>query len=173
MTQLTYNEAFDPYHAAFRFLRMHLACDITNRVPFDTIRILDFYLLFPFRLQSMKFFDEDKGWRKVSKSYGEQAPYGSMPDDNIIFSRMEPFQRAAASSLVVSGYLAPDAWDQNEVQFTKEAIPDALRLRCSELNTRMSDVVEILCQIRTRYPLGGRDGLKDRTGLLEYRYDPV
>ena len=27
MTQLTYNEAFDPYHAAFRFMRLHLACD--------------------------------------------------------------------------------------------------------------------------------------------------
>ncbi|HEX8047492.1 ABC-three component system middle component 5 [Rhizobium sp.] len=173
MTQLTYNEAFDPYHAAFRFLRLHLACDVTARVPFDTIRILDFYLLFPFRLQSMKLFSQDTSWRKVSKSYEEQAPYGAMPDDNIVFSRMEPFQRAAASSLVISGYLAPKAWDQNEVQFTKEAIPDALRLRCSELNARMSDVVEILCQIKARYPLGGRDGLKDRTGLLEYRYDPV
>jgi hypothetical protein len=173
MTQLTYNEAFDPYHAAFRFLRLHLACDMKVRVPFDTIRILDFYLLFPFRLQSMKFFDEDKGWRKVSKSYGEQAPYGTMPNDTTVFSRMETFQRAAASSLVISGYLAPDAWDHNEVQFTKEVIPDVLRLRCSELNTRMRDVMEILCQLGTRYPLGGRDGLKDRTGLLEYRYDPV
>lgn len=173
MTQLTYNEAFDPYHAAFRFFRLHLACDITNRVPFDTIRILDFYLLFPFRLQSMKFFDDDKGWRKVSKAYLEKAPYGAMPDDAAVFSRMEPFQRTAASSLVMSGYLTPDAWDRNEVQFTEEAIPDVLRFRCAELNTRMQDVVEILCQIRARYPLGGRDGLKDRTGLLEYRYDAI
>lgn len=173
MTHLAYNEAFDPYHAAFRFLRLHLACDITARAPFDTIRILDFYLLFPFRLQSMKLLSQDTGWRKVSKSYEDKAPYGAMPDDNVVFSRMEPFQRAAASSLVVSGYLATGAWDQNEVQFTKEVIPDALRLRCSELNARMTDVLEILCQIRARYPLGGRDGLKDRTGLLEYRYDPV
>lgn len=121
----------------------------------------------------MKFYEEDKGWRKVSKSYGDQAPYGSMPDDTIVFSRMEPFQRAAASSLATSGYLMPDAWDQNEVQFTTVDIPDVLRLRCSELNARMTDIMEILCQLRTRYPLGGRDGLKDRTGLLEYRYDPV
>lgn len=173
MTQLTYNEAFDPYHAAFRFVRLHLACDIQNRVPFDTIRILDFYLLFPFRLQAMRLFDEDRGWRRVSKAYLEKAPYGAMPDDAVVFSRMETVQRAAASSLVMSGYLARDAWELNEVQFTKEKIPDALRLRCSELNTKMKDFVEILCQIRARYPLGGRDGLKDRTGLLEYRYDSV
>ena len=173
MTQLTYNEAFDPYHAAFRFFRLHLACDITARVPFDTIRILDFYLLFPFRLQSMKLFSQDTAWRKISKSYEDKAPYGPMPDDNVVFSRMETFQRVAASSLVISGYLSPEAWDQNQVQFTKEPLPDALRLRCSEMNTLMTDLVEVLCQIKARYPLGGRDGLKDRTGLLEYRYDPV
>ncbi|WP_296080930.1 ABC-three component system middle component 5 [uncultured Agrobacterium sp.] len=173
MTQLTYNEAFDPYHAAFRLVRLHMACGITTRVPFETIRILDFYLLFPFRLQSMRFLDDDKSWRKVSKAYSDQAPYGMMPEDIVIFSRMEPFQRAAASSLVSSGYLVPEAWDQNEVQFTQEAIPDPLRLRCSELNNRMKDIVEILCQIRISYPLRGRNGLKDRTGLLEYRYDPI
>lgn len=173
MTQLTYNEAFDPYHAAFRFMRLHLACDVSARMPFDTLRILDFYLLFPFRLQAMKLFSDDTGWRKVSKSYEEQAPYGTMPDDNSIFARMEPFQRAAVSSLVKSGHLSPDAWDINEVQFTTEMLPSTVTNRCAELNTRMADVVDILCQIKARYPLGGRDGLKNRTGLLEYRYDSV
>jgi hypothetical protein len=173
MTQLTYNEAFDPYHAVFRFLRLHLACDISVKLPFDTLRILDFYLLFPFRLQAMKLFSSDTGWRKVSRSYEGQAPYGTMPDDSTIFARMEPFQRAAAASLVHSGHMASNAWDSNEVRFTTDALPATVTIRCSELNNRMKDVVDILCQIKARYPLGGRDGLKDRTGLLEYRYDSV
>lgn len=173
MTQLTYNEAFDPYHTIFRFLRIHIACNLTTAVPFDTMRILDFYMLFPFRLQSMRLYSDDMSWRKVSKSYEDRAPYGAMPDDSIIFARMEPFQRAAASSLSISGYINPEAWDQNELQFNNVLIPDALKLRCIELNTKMEKFVEILCEIRNRYPLGGRDGLKDRTGLLEYRYDPV
>jgi hypothetical protein len=173
MMQLTYNEAFDPYHAVFRFMRLHLACDISARLPFDTLRILDFYLLFPFRLQAMKLFSIDTGWRRISKSYEDRAPYGTMPDDSTIFSRMEPFQRAAATSLVHSGHLVPDAWGLNEVQFTTEQLPAAVTLRCAELNKQMEAVVDILCQIKARYPLGGRDGLKDRTGLLEYRYDSV
>ncbi|WP_395449924.1 ABC-three component system middle component 5 [Aminobacter sp. UC22_36] len=173
MMQLTYNEAFDPYHAVFRFLRLHLACDLSGNLPFDTLRILDFYLLFPFRLQAMKLFSSDTGWRKISKSYENQAPYGAMPDDSTIFARMEPFQRAAAASLVRSGQLDSDAWDLNEVRFTTDARAATVALRCSELNTQMKDVVDILCQIKARYPLGGRDGLKDRTGLLEYRYDSV
>jgi hypothetical protein len=173
MTQLTYNEAFDPYHAVFRFLRLHLACDIGVKLPFDTLRILDFYLLFPFRLQAMKLFASDSGWRKISKTYEVRAPYGTMPEDSIIFARMEPFQRAAAASLVNRGYLASDAWDTNEVQFTSEMLPSAVVTRCSALNAQMTEIIDILCQIKSRYPLGGRDGLKDRTGLLEYRYDPV
>jgi len=173
MTQLTYIEAFDPYHAVFRFLRLHIACDISARVPFDTLRIMDFYLLFPFRLQTMRFFSDDTGWRKISKSYEDHAPYGVMPDDSTIFARMESFQRAAADSLVHSGYLASDAWYANEVRFTSEMLPEVVTARCLELNHRMKDVIDILCQIKARYPLGGRDGLKDRTGLLEYRYDSI
>lgn len=173
MTQLTYNEAFDPYHAVFRFLRLHLACDIGVKLPFDTLRILDFYLLFPFRLQAMKLYASDTGWRKISKTYEDRAPYGTMPEDITIFARMESFQRAAAASLVHSGYLAPEAWDENEVQFTPEALPSAVAKRCSAVNAQMAEIVDILCQIKSRYPLGGRDGLKDRTGLLEYRYDPI
>jgi hypothetical protein len=173
MTQFTYNEAFDPYHAVFRFMRLHLACDIATKLPFDTLRILDFYLLFPFRLQAMKFFASDTGWRKISKTYEDRAPYGAMPEDSTIFVRMEPFQRAAAASLVHSGYMTPEAWDANEVQFTPDVLPPAFAERCSAVNAQMADILNILCQIKSRYPLGGRDGLKDRTGLLEYRYDSV
>lgn len=173
MTQLTYNEAFDPYHAAFRFLRLHIGCKISERMPFDTFRILDFYILFPFRMQSMKFLSEDTAWRKVSRAYSEKAPYGELPDDNSIFSRMEPFQRAAAASLARHGYLSSAAWEENEISFNEFELPTELGNRCETLNEEMSDIVEILCQIWQRYPLGGHSGLKDRTGLLEFRYDSI
>lgn len=173
MPQLTYNEAFDPYHAAFRYLRLHAACDLSKRTPFDMFRILDFYILFPFRIQNMRFLSEDKGWRKVSRSYSDRAPYGELPDDNSIFSRMEPFQRAAATSLAHNGFISAAAWDENEILFADVELPPAILSRLSELNGDMSDAMEILCLIRIKYPLSGRNGLKDRTGLLEFRYDPV
>ena len=173
MTQLTYNEAFDPYHAAFRFIRLNVACQLHKKMPFDTLRVLDFYLLFPFRLQAIRLHSEDTGWRKISRSYGESAPYGAMPDDSSIFARMEVFQRAAAVSLVQSGHLSAEAWETDEVAFTALHLPTSFAARCATLNERMADIMNILCQIEARYTLGGRDGLKDRTGLLEYRYDSV
>ncbi|MCL4677210.1 MAG: hypothetical protein KJ017_01295 [Alphaproteobacteria bacterium] len=173
MTQLTYNEAFDPYHATFRFLRLWKGCGLVGKTHFDMLRILDFYLLFPFRIQNMSLFSEDRGWRKISKRYDDRKPYGELPDDVSIFSRMEPFQRAAVTSLVNAGFLSADAWHCNQIEFVGGNLTSELEMRCSELNVSMRDVINVLCSIKERYPLLGRNGLKDRTGLLEYRYDAV
>ena len=173
MTQLTYNEAFDPYHAVFRYIRIWKGCDLDGKTHFDMLRILDFYLLFPFRIQNMSLFAQDRGWRRISKAYEYQKPYGELPDDVTVFSRMEPFQRAAISSLVKSGVLSADAWRNNQVEFLSTELPPQLVNRCFSLNSAMQDIIEILCGLRERYPLLGRSGLKDRTGLLEFRYDSV
>lgn len=173
MTQLTYNEAFDPYHAAFRLMRLWEGCSLKEKTQFDMIRILDFYLLFPFRLQNMAFFSADRGWRRISRAYEDRIPYGQLPDDLSIFSRMEPFQRAAVTSLVRAGFLSSEAWASDQIQFTDAKLPPEVVRRCAERNATMQDVVDVLCSIRERYPLLGADGLKRRTGLLEYRYDSV
>lgn len=173
MTQLTYNEAFDPYHAVFRYIRIWRGCGLEGKTHFDMLRILDFYLLFPFRLQNMSFLAQDRGWRRISKSYEDRKPYGDLPDDVSVFSRMEPFQRAAVSSLVHSGVLSVDAWRNNQIEFLNVDLPPQLVNRCLSLNNSMPDVIEILCGLRERYPLLGHNGLKNRTGLLEFRYDAV
>ncbi len=173
MTQLTYNEAFDPYHATFRFVRLWQGCQLTGKTHFDMLRILDFYLLFPFRIQNMSFFSADRSWRRISKSYEHRKPYGGLPDDASIFSRMEPFQRAAVTSLVKAEILSVHAWNNNQIEFLDAKLPSDLLERCSELNEAMNDVLEILCALKERYPLLGRNGLKERTGLLEFRYDAV
>lgn len=173
MTQLTYNEAFDPYHAAFRILRLWKGCSIVDTTHFDMLRILDFYLLFPFRIQNMSLFSEDRAWRRISKAYEDWKPYGELPDDVSIFSRMEPFQRAAVTSLAKAGFMSLEAWQNNQIEFLEVELPANISVRCSELNGAMHDVIAILCAMRERYPLLGRNGLKDRSGLLEFRYDSV
>lgn len=173
MTQLTYNEAFDPYHATFRFIRLWKGCSIKEVIHFDMLRILDFYLLFPFRLQNMSFYSSDRGWRAISKSYEHLKPYGDLPDDASLLSKMEPFQRAAVTSLVKTKVLSSEAWYKNQIEFLNAQISEELAARCEEVNEGMNDVVEILCELKARYPLLGRNGLKDRTGLLEFRYDSV
>lgn len=173
MTQLTYNEAFDPYHAVFRLMRLSQVCGKETATSFDMLRILDFYLLFPFRIQGISLFSEDIGWRAISKTYQWMAPYGGMPDDRVVFARMEPFQRAAVGSLVKSGYLALEEWNREEILFSQKNLPTIVAKRVADANLGMQTVTDILCQLRDRYPLLGKHGLKDRTKLLEHRYDSV
>ena len=100
-------------------------------------------------------------------------PYGGMPDDRIVFNRMELFQRAAVSSLVKSHFVDVERWSQEEVLFLSMDFPKELAERATGLNARLSEITEIICQIKERYPLLGRNGLKDRSNLMEYRYDSV
>ena len=173
MTQLSYNEAFDPYHAVFRFLRLFFGCKLRHAVPYDKFRILDFYLLYPFRLQNLQLFADDTRWRAVSRSYARLKPYGELPDDNSLFERMGSFQKAAASSMARAGIISNDEWARNRILFVPDRIAGDAEKRCQELNDMMPDIIGILCEINERYDLNGRNGLKARSGLLEYRYDPV
>ncbi len=173
MTQLSYNEAFDPYHAIFRSFRLYFGCNLRDAVPFDKFRILDFYLLHPFRLQNLQLFDDDREWRKISKTYLRLKPYGELPDDNSLFDRMAPFQKTAAESMAKAGIIHDLAWQKNQILFTGEELGPEIETRCEELNASMADFIAILCQINRRYELHGRDGLKARSKLLEYRYDPI
>ncbi|NEJ74530.1 hypothetical protein GR197_29060 [Rhizobium phaseoli] len=173
MTQLSYNEAFDPYHAIFRYFRLYFGCGLREPVPFDKFRILDFYLLYPFRLQNLQFFSDDTTWRSVSKGYARLRPYGELPDDHSLFDRMAPFQKTAAESMARAGVIHNEAWEKNQVSFAGEKLGTEIESRCAELNASMADFISILCQINRRYDLYGRDGLKARSKLLEYRYDPI
>lgn len=173
MVQLVYNEAFDPYHAVFRAVRLNFACAPDEIMPFDMLRILDFYMLFPFRIQGVSLYREDIFWRQISKNYEWAAPYGGMPEDTLVFARMEPFQRAAISSLARLGIINRELWSNEEILFESSKLTKVIISRAIQENSEMKDIMEILCGLRERYPLLGDDGLKRRTKLMEYRYDSV
>jgi hypothetical protein len=50
-------------------------------------------------------------------------------------------------------------------------LPPALAERIAALNEADAELLGALRVLATEYPLEGVDGLKHRTGLLEYRYD--
>jgi hypothetical protein len=53
-----------------------------------------------------------------------------------------------------------------------EALPGRLGERIKQINTNEADLMKALGTI-AGYALDGTNGLKDRTGLLEHRYDAV
>lgn len=173
MTQISYSEAFDPYHTIYRFIRSRDIFGYNERFHFDMVRILDFYLLFPFCIQDMSLMSSDRTWRKVSKSYAWMEPYGGLRNETSVFTRMEVFQEVAMNTLANMNLVSPEDWKNKIVRFQETELNEEIISRANQANSQMQDVIEILEQIKDRYPLRGKGGLKDRSGLLEFRYDAL
>jgi hypothetical protein len=86
---------------------------------------------------------------------------------------MRPFQEAALDTLALQHYFVPEALADGWVESGTEALPARLAERIQRANADEAALVEALRAIAANYPLEGVGGLKDRTGLLEHRYDAV
>jgi hypothetical protein len=172
MIQLSYQSAFDPFHAVYRLLRLW---PIMRRAPLsrDAVRILDFYLLFPFRIGDIRFKRAHMKYRRLTAAYAHTKPYGEQPEGRTILTRMEPMQSAALDTLAGSAMIDLEQLILGRVQVTDVPMPAELVERSSAANERHADLMEFLGVLASEYELLGPDGLKARTGLLEHRYDPV
>jgi len=173
MIQLTYEPAFDPLHSMFRALRLREAVDPNVRVPRDLYRILDFYLLFPQRLGEARLRQEHRGLKTRAAHTSRAPPYGPRPEDAVLFERIRPFQEAALDTLARHGFFSAEALEDGWVVPGREALPGRLGERIKQINTGEADLMKALGTIAAGYALDGTNGLKDRTGLLEHRYDAV
>lgn len=175
MIQLSYQAAFDPYNAAFRLLRLRECCWSQSPVNFDSLRIADFFLLFPVLIGSknVRLQRKHTKFKKLSKKYSSSEPFGQLPAMDTLFRRMEPFHIAAAETLVNFGLASSKAWGEGYMHATDHQIPQKSAQRISDANEAQTDLLEFVTTLATEYELSGPNGLKDRTSLLEYRYDTV
>lgn len=173
MIHLTYEPAFDPLHTMFRAFRIREGLSRPFRLPRDLFRILDFYLLFPASLQNLRFRPEHRRLKKQAAATKRAPPYGPRPDDLVLFERMRPFQDAALDTLAMRGFFSNEALNEGWVTPEDKPVPPELIDRVGATNATEADLLTALRTIAKDYQLEGLNGLKDRTGLLEHRYDAV
>lgn len=173
MTQLSYQPSLDPFHSAFRFLRLRPILSTHHVVPLDQARVLDFYLAFPFRIHDIRLKKEHLSFRKVASAYEAAKPYGNQPQDRSLFERMRPIQIAALSALAAKSFISGEEWMRQIVCPTSTPLPSTLAKRIEQLNARDSSLLDVLRSLVTSYEFLGANGLKARSGLLEFRYDSL
>jgi len=163
---LIYHPAFDAYHCAFRML----AITSERRVlEFAKLRILDFFLCFPAEVANVQLPQEHGDVRKLARE--ARNPYRGPISASRTFRDLEPIQSAAARLLALTGVFSISELEQGRVVRTGQALPDDLQ-RVSASEVAFSTPLDMYVLSRMAdIPLAGVGGLKQRTGLMEYRYD--
>jgi hypothetical protein len=173
MIQLSFQPALDPFHSMFRVMRMRDVIAAAGELSVDHVRIMDFYLAFPFRIDGIRVLPAHKRFRRLAKVYEKSKPYGEQPMDAALFARMSPIQTAAIESLASNGIFDASRLRASWVKPTERNLPEEILSRVAEINGADEELLEFIEVLATEYHVAGANGLKHRTGLMEYRYDAV
>lgn len=167
---LVYHPAFDLYNCVFRMFQI-LTFMKQTEVELDRMRILDFYLAFPKEINKISFPQDLHSLKQIFK-VKEANPYEDLIDPKRIFDRMKPFQYAALKCIASYGLIDNDMLAKNIVKKTNKAIPDEILKEVKDLSTDKENVIKFIFGFQD-LPLYGSLGIKHRTGLLDFKYDPA
>jgi hypothetical protein len=167
VTQLVYHPAFDPYNALLRMVRI-LAASPEGLDP-TALRILDFYLLFPESLADARLTPQLRSLvRRLAAE--PRYPYDKLPATKTLFERMESSHEAARQTLLAKGFAAANG---SKIRLLANRLPTELLDLVDEQNKNEASLMAAISSIAAAFSTEGPNGLKDRSGLAEYRYDVV
>lgn len=168
---LVYHPAFDLHHCAFRLLQILFNTD-QDQVEVDRLRIWDFYYTFPSEIsKNITFIEELRLLKKIFKY--DINPYEELGDIKRVFDQMKPYQMAALNYLASRGLVDGLLWERGIIALIVDKIPSDLLTRLSTLSVQQQNILKLISSPFNDLPLYGKLGFKNRTGLLDYRYDRV
>lgn len=167
---LVYHPAFDLYHCVFRMLALLNKMNYET-VELDRLRVWDFYFLFPNEVaKHVKIIKELKKLKTVFKEI--QNPYEEIPDVKSLFERMKPFQITALKCLSSYEIIDSSFLSTKIIKYHKDKVPQELLNQLDSLSDGQENLIKLILSPFNDLPLYGQNGFKERTGLLEFRYDP-
>lgn len=174
MFSLTYTSAYDPYHTAFRFLALWDTKVGLDSVSFEVLRIVDFYHSFPWLLKDFSAYSKISGFQRdknrMVKSY-PKSKFEVLPDKYQVFQRMLPSQLSARAALTQAGMIEI----KDDVIYAREGKLNSTSLheKLEAYREQHQEFLSFLTEKLAKVPLLGPGGLKERSGLGEFRYDIV
>ena len=167
---LLYHPLYDAHHCVYRLLMLRRDCVISD-LYWDQLKILDFYNLFPHFLSDIRLPRELISRRPLLRRI--KKPYEDLPSSKRLVFELGEIQEQTAKSMVAKGIFDRDALVQGKI-VVRENMIDKKLLSLIESNPfRDQEWYKFLTTELSLVPVFGADGLKDRTGLMEYRYDAV
>lgn len=163
---LIYHPVYDAHHSLFRML---FTLDLEYEIEIDKARILDFYLLFPALVKDIRLFPSLSRKKSEAKKFINIYHDPVAPKD--MFRNMREIQLSALRCLVATEYLDKTRFEQGYLTKTSAELPEEIRTLLHQYRSEREPIASFILNDLAEIKLLGPDGLKDRTNLMEYRYD--
>lgn len=166
---LIYSHAYDIYHTMFRILQI---TEKANRdLEIDKLRILDFYLAFPTELLEIRSFVGFKKYEKFIKA--ESNSYERVIDRKRLFFKMENIQISAMKALISYDLFDANKFKNGILKRTDIQLSESLSNRIRNANEENQNLITLITGPLASMNLYGHLGLKQRTNLIEFKYDTI
>lgn len=162
---LVYHPAFDSYHCLFRSISILEVC---RKCEVERLRILDFCLAFPTTVAKFRLPPGRSAVKKAALT--ESNPYRDPISARAMFANLTTIQMAAFSCLTATGLATLES---GVLTRTQTVLPEAIRERSLSMQAQERTFFNTLLLQLNALPLFGPDGLKARSELMEFRYDPT
>lgn len=170
---LIYNQAFDIYHCTFRLINLLNKLEDGRAVEVDRLRIWDFYLTFPNSLHEISLSNNEKDIRDLMKVYISKIdnPYLVLRDKEKMFERIRPYHISAIKCLASYNIINQDYLETNEIKIVDKKLSEQFVANLATISSKEKNLINLLTSHFLNMPLHGLNGIKRKTGLMEYRYD--
>lgn len=169
---IVYHQAFDLYHTAFRMLQLLIYFNRAEAVEMDRLRMWDYYLLFPLEMQRISFSREEKEIKEIIKQYITQGKknnsYEIILDNRKMFEKIKPYQMAALKCLASFGIINLDYFTSEKIKTISSNFLHIHQSHFEPLSITEENTIKLLTSHYYQMPL---KTLKEKTNLIEYRYD--
>ena len=114
------------------------------------------------------------GFKKYDKFLvTEINKYDKITNPRRIFYKMNSIQYQAIKILVASGYLDSQNFEKGIIKFSTKEFPLNFKENIEKSNKENNKLITLLIETLADINLSGHLGLKERTGLIEFRYDTI
>lgn len=140
-----------------------------NDLEIEKARVLDFYLLYPALVAKVRLPRQLRPITKDATAIGNIYHDPTSPVST--FRDMRHIQEAALRCIAAAGLIDIPRYEKGFVTRTAVKIPDTIRERIDLFLQSRQPVAQFLLKELAAIPLGGDDGLKHRTQLMDHKYD--
>ena len=170
---ITYNKAYDLYHTIFRFIQLLGRFEKNTVLEIERVRIWDFYLLFPNKIKDIRLKQKESDIRKIRNRFIKDSknPYEIVPVERRIFEKLKPYQLSALNCIASYGIIDKASLNQQCIRIINKEILDDFVKQLDRVSIKEQNVIALMTTHFNQISLFGTDGLKNRTNLIESKYD--